>query len=171
MFVDELQISVRAGKGGDGCVSFLRDKNVQRGGPDGGDGGDGGSVILQPSTHVNTLYHLTGQGLFAAKNGDPGGSKDCYGKKAGDLVLEVPVGTMVVDIEHGNVLKDLIDPSEPFIIARGGFGETAGVRDGAIEGHDTAGPEQALAAIEDHLRRQRMIHHRRFHRTFPFSRI
>jgi GTP-binding protein len=128
MFVDELQISVRAGKGGDGCVSFLRDKNVQRGGPDGGDGGDGGSVILQPSTHVNTLYHLTGQGLFAAKNGDPGGSKDCYGKKAGDLVLEVPVGTMVVDIEHGNVLKDLIDPSEPFIIARGGFGGRGNAR-------------------------------------------
>jgi len=100
MFVDELQISVRAGKGGDGCVSFLRDKNAQRGGPDGGDGGDGGSIILQPSTHVNTLYHLTGYGLFAAKNGEPGGSKDCYGKKAGDLVLEVPVGTVVIDTEH-----------------------------------------------------------------------
>jgi len=122
MFVDELQISVRAGKGGDGCVSFLRDKNAQRGGPDGGDGGDGGSIILQPSTHVNTLYHLTGYGLFAAKNGEPGGSKDCYGKKAGDLVLEVPVGTVVIDTEHGNVLRDLVDQNEPFVVARGGFG-------------------------------------------------
>ncbi len=128
MFVDELQISVRGGKGGDGCVSFLRDKNVQRGGPDGGDGGDGGSVILQPSTHVNTLYHLTGQGQFAAQSGDQGGSKDCYGKKAGDLVLEIPIGTMVIDVEHGNVLKDLIDPKEPFVVARGGFGGRGNAR-------------------------------------------
>jgi GTP-binding protein len=128
MFVDELQITVRAGKGGDGCVSFLRDKNVQRGGPDGGDGGDGGSIILQPSTHVNTLYHLTGQGLFAAKNGEPGGSKDCYGKKAGDLVLEVPVGTVVIDPEHGNVLRDLVDPKEPFAVARGGYGGRGNAR-------------------------------------------
>ncbi len=128
MFVDELQITVRAGKGGDGCVSFLRDKNVQRGGPDGGDGGDGGSIILQPSTHVNTLYHLTGQGLFAAKNGEPGGSKDCYGKKAGDLVLEVPVGTVVIDPEHGNVLRDLVDPKEPFVVARGGYGGRGNAR-------------------------------------------
>ena len=127
MFVDELQISVRAGKGGDGCVSFLRDKNAQRGGPDGGDGG-GGSIILQPSTHVNTLYHLTGYGLFAAKNGEPGGSKDCYGKKAGDLVLEVPVGTVVIDTEHGNVLRDLVDQNEPFVVARGGYGGRGNAR-------------------------------------------
>ena len=128
MFVDELQISVRAGKGGDGCVSYLRDKNAQRGGPDGGDGGDGGSIILQPSTHVNTLYHLTGYGLFAAKNGEPGGSKDCYGKKAGDLVLEVPVGTVVIDTEHGNVLRDLVDQNEPFVVARGGYGGRGNAR-------------------------------------------
>jgi GTP-binding protein len=106
----------------------LRDKNAQRGGPDGGDGGDGGSIILQPSTHVNTLYHLTGYGLFAAKNGEPGGSKDCYGKKAGDLVLEVPVGTVVIDTEHGNVLRDLVDQNEPFVVARGGYGGRGNAR-------------------------------------------
>ncbi len=128
MFVDELKFSVRGGKGGDGCVSFLRDKNIQRGGPDGGDGGDGGSVVLQPSTHVNTLYHLTGQPLFAAHNGEQGGSKNCYGKKAVDLVLEVPVGTVVLDAERGNVLKDLVDEKEPFVVARGGRGGRGNAR-------------------------------------------
>ena len=73
MFVDELEITVRAGKGGDGCLSFLRDKNTIKGGPDGGDGGDGGDVVLLPSTHVNTLYHLTGRGVFAADKGMQGG--------------------------------------------------------------------------------------------------
>jgi GTP-binding protein len=99
-----------------------------RGGPDGGDGGDGGSVVLQPSTHVNTLFHLTGQGLFAAPSGDQGGSKNCYGKKATDLVLEVPVGTVVLDAEHGNVLKDLVDDKEPFVVARGGRGGRGNAR-------------------------------------------
>jgi GTPase len=122
MFVDDLQITVRGGKGGDGCVSFLREKFVQRGGPDGGDGGDGGSIVLQPSTHVNTLYHLTGRGAFVAGNGGQGGSKKCSGKKAADLVLEVPVGTVVLDAQRGNVLKDLTDTQQPFLVARGGRG-------------------------------------------------
>ena len=86
MFVDELEITVRAGKGGDGCLSFLRDKNTIKGGPDGGDGGDGGDVVLLPSTHVNTLYHLTGRGVFAADKGMQGGPAKCFGKSASDPV-------------------------------------------------------------------------------------
>ena len=122
MFVDELEITVRAGKGGDGCLSFLRDKNTIKGGPDGGDGGSGGDVVLLPSTHVNTLYHLTGRGVFAADNGVQGGPKQCFGKSADDLTIEVPVGTQVLDAERGNVLQDLDGPSCPWVIVRGGFG-------------------------------------------------
>ncbi|MEC7724994.1 MAG: GTPase ObgE, partial [Planctomycetota bacterium] len=122
MFVDELEITVRAGKGGDGCLSFLRDKNTIKGGPDGGDGGSGGDVVLVPSTHVNTLYHLTGRGVFTADNGVQGGPKQCFGKSADDLTIEVPVGTQVLDAERGNVLQDLDAPNCPWVIVRGGFG-------------------------------------------------
>ncbi|MBX3462387.1 MAG: GTPase ObgE [Planctomycetes bacterium] len=122
MFVDELEISVRAGKGGDGCVSFLRDKRTLRGGPNGGDGGDGGDVVLLPTTHCNTLFHLTGRAEFIAANGGQGLAKNCGGKDAADLVIEVPVGTMVLDAERGNVLQDLDTPDRPWVLARGGHG-------------------------------------------------
>lgn len=122
MFVDELEISVRAGKGGDGCVSFLRDKKIMRGGPNGGDGGDGGDVVLLPTTHCNTLFHLTGRGQFQAPNGGQGLAKNCGGKDAEDMVIEVPVGTVVLDAERGNVLQDLDTPDRPWVLARGGHG-------------------------------------------------
>ena len=122
MFVDELVIAVRAGKGGDGCVSFLRDKKTLRGGPNGGDGGDGGDVVLLPTTHCNTLFHLTGRGEFLADAGGQGLAQNCGGKDAEDLVIEVPVGTVVLDAERGNVLQDLDQPDRPWVLARGGHG-------------------------------------------------
>ena len=122
MFVDELDFTVTGGKGGDGCVSFHREKYVQRGGPDGGDGGAGGDVVLLPTTHRNTLYHLTGRNLYAARDGAQGSGKKCSGKAAADMVLEVPVGTEVLDAERGNVLADLDRIEEPFVVARGGRG-------------------------------------------------
>lgn len=122
MFVDELVMTARAGKGGDGCVSFLRDANTIKGGPDGGDGGNGGDVVLLPTTHVNTLYHLTGRGVFGAPNGVQGGSKNCSGKSATDLIIEVPVGTQVLDADRGNLLADLNKHDEPWVLVRGGFG-------------------------------------------------
>ena len=122
MFVDELEIHVRAGKGGDGCVCFLRDKKTLRGGPNGGDGGDGGDVVLLPTTHCNTLYHLTGRGTFGAPNGGQGLPQDCGGKDAEDLVIEVPIGTIVLDAERGNVLQDLQTADRPWVLARGGHG-------------------------------------------------
>src|SRR5712671_6195780 len=115
MFVDELEIRVRGGKGGDGCVSFLREKYIQRGGPNGGDGGDGGDVVLLPTTHCNTLYPLTGRRLFEAPSGGQGQASNCGGRDAEDLVLEVPVGTLVLGKEHGNVLADLDRADVPFI--------------------------------------------------------
>lgn len=122
MFVDELDFAVAGGKGGDGCVSFHREKYVQRGGPDGGDGGDGGDVVFLPTTHRNTLYHLTGRNLYAARDGAQGLGKKCSGKSAADMVLEVPVGTLVLDAERGNVLADLDRADQPFVVARGGRG-------------------------------------------------
>jgi GTP-binding protein len=122
MFVDELEIHVRAGKGGNGCVSFLRDAKVLKGGPNGGDGGDGGDVVLLPTTHCNTLYHLTGRGTFAAKNGGQGLPQNCGGKDAEDLVIEVPVGTQVYDAARGNLLQDLDTADRPWVLARGGHG-------------------------------------------------
>jgi GTP-binding protein len=122
MFVDELEIHVRAGKGGDGCVCFLRDKRTVRGGPNGGDGGDGGNVVLLPTTHCNTLYHLTGRGTFGAKNGGQGLPQNCGGRDAEDMVIEVPVGTVVLDAERGNVLQDLDTADRPWVLARGGHG-------------------------------------------------
>ncbi len=122
MFVDELVIDVRAGKGGDGCVCFLRDAKTLRGGPNGGDGGDGGDVVLMPTTHCNTLFHLTGRGLFSAPNGGQGLPQNCGGKDSEDLVIEVPVGTVVLDAERGNVLHDLDTPDHPWVLARGGHG-------------------------------------------------
>lgn len=128
MFVDELEIHVRAGKGGNGCVSFLRDAKVLKGGPNGGDGGDGGDVVLLPTTHCNTLYHLAGRGTFAAKNGGPGLPQNCGGKDADDLVIEVPVGTQVYDATRGNLLQDLDTADRPWVLARGGHGGRGNTR-------------------------------------------
>ncbi len=128
MFVDELELILRGGKGGAGCVSFRRDRFNPRGGPDGGDGGDGGSVVLLPTTHENTLYHLAGRRVFAAASGQPGGSRDCAGRKGEDLVLSVPVGTGVLDAVRGHRLKDLAVAAEAFVAAGGGRGGRGNAR-------------------------------------------
>ncbi len=122
MFLDEIEFVVRGGKGGDGCVSFRREKYAPRGGPDGGDGGRGGDVVLRPSVHENTLYHLAGRAEFEAQKGRPGHGSNMTGGSAGDLVLDVPVGTVVLDAERGHVLKDLAQAGDVFVVARGGKG-------------------------------------------------
>ena len=98
MFVDEHEFTVRAGRGGDGCVSFRREKYVPKGGPDGGDGGKGGDVILVASHHLNGLTHLQRMHEVKARSGTPGSGKKCYGRNAEDVVLEVPVGTIVYEL-------------------------------------------------------------------------
>lgn len=122
MFRDECVIEVRAGKGGDGVVSFHREKFVQQGGPDGGDGGRGGSVVLVTSEHLNSLLELGRRKKYGAGDGQPGGARNKAGRDAEDLVLEVPVGTQVFDLEHGNLLRDLTQPSERLVLAAGGEG-------------------------------------------------
>lgn len=120
-FVDEAPISVRAGNGGHGCLSFRREKYIPRGGPDGGDGGDGGSVILEADENLNTLVDYRYQRHYQAQNGEPGQGKMRTGKKGEDLILKVPVGTTVIDIESGDVLGDLTTAGQQLIVARAGF--------------------------------------------------
>jgi GTP-binding protein len=106
-FVDEASIKVFAGKGGNGCLSFRREKYVAKGGPDGGDGGDGGSVILEAEGALNTLVDFRYQRSFRAESGEAGRGRNCTGKSGEDLVLKVPVGTTVLDEDTGETLGDL----------------------------------------------------------------
>lgn len=121
MFIDEVEIEVQGGGGGDGCVSFHREKYRPLGGPDGGDGGRGGSVILLASESVNTLVEYTRHTRFRAARGGKGSSNNRHGADGKDLVLDVPVGTQVRDLE-GRLLADLSRPGQKVVVARGGRG-------------------------------------------------
>jgi GTP-binding protein len=121
-FIDEANISVKAGNGGSGIVSFRREKYIPMGGPDGGDGGDGGSVYVIGTTDLNTLSDFRHTRRFEAKNGGRGQSRNCTGAKGEDIIIEVPLGTVITTIEHGELVADVADnTSEPILIARGGF--------------------------------------------------
>jgi GTPase len=120
-FVDEALIKVEAGKGGNGCLSFRREKYIPRGGPDGGDGGDGGSVYLLANSELNTLVDFRYQRHYKAENGQPGMGNNCTGKKGDDLFIQVPVGTMVFDVDSEELLGDIKQAGERLLIAQGGF--------------------------------------------------
>jgi GTP-binding protein len=121
-FVDEARIVVQAGDGGNGCVSFRREKFVPKGGPDGGDGGKGGDILLKATTRLNTLYAFNFKKHFKAKRGAHGRGKQQAGKGAQDIVIEVPRGTIVREAETGRILKDFLRDGESYVIARGGRG-------------------------------------------------
>jgi GTP-binding protein len=121
-FIDEVQIRVRAGDGGNGCLSFRREKYVPRGGPDGGDGGKGGDVVLRATTTKQTLLDFHFQNQFQAARGAHGRGKQQAGKSGGDLTLLVPVGTQVRDAESGEVIADLTSENQQYLAARGGRG-------------------------------------------------
>jgi GTPase len=127
IFVDEVEIRVEAGKGGDGCVSFRREKFVPKGGPDGGDGGDGGSVILLAQEGVDSLTALTHAKLWKAKDAQPGSGANKHGSSADDLVILVPPGTVVRDADHSHVIKDL-SAGERVTVAQGGKGGKGNTR-------------------------------------------
>jgi GTP-binding protein len=120
MFVDRVTIEVQGGRGGNGCVSFRREKYVPHGGPDGGDGGEGGSVIVVARSGVNNLAALAQHRFWRAQSGSPGSGANKQGKSADDLVIEVPPGTLVVDSQGGFVLKDLTREGDTVTAARGG---------------------------------------------------
>jgi len=121
-FIDEARIEVHAGKGGDGVASFRREKFVPRGGPDGGDGGRGGSIIAVADRNINTLIDYRYARIHRAKNGQKGMGSDCYGRAAADIVLRMPVGTVVSDAESGEILFDLARDGEQVTLAQGGGG-------------------------------------------------
>ncbi|MBI2195220.1 MAG: GTPase ObgE [Planctomycetes bacterium] len=121
-FVDEAIIFVRAGKGGDGCVSFRREKYVPRGGPDGGDGGRGGDVVFVSDPQVETLLDFKFRPLYHAERGQPGMGKNMYGRDGRNLDIHVPVGTLVRDRDSGLVLKDMAEAGLQVLIAHGGRG-------------------------------------------------
>ncbi len=122
MFIDRVKVYVKAGDGGNGCVSFRREKYVPRGGPNGGDGGRGGDVILEVNPHLNTLLDFRYRPINRARRGEHGKGKGRKGRDAPHLVLYVPPGTVVKDAESGKVLADLTNPKERFVVARGGRG-------------------------------------------------
>jgi len=127
-FIDQVKIRVKAGDGGHGCVSFRREKFVPKGGPDGGDGGDGGDVILVADPQIHTLYDFYYKAEFKAENGKPGMGKKMKGKDGEDLILKVPVGTIVKDAETGEIIADLVKPGQRVIVAKGGKGGKGNAR-------------------------------------------
>lgn len=120
-FVDQATISVEAGKGGNGCLSFRREKYIAKGGPDGGDGGDGGSVYLHVDEGLNTLVDFRHNRIFKAKNGQPGMGRDRIGKSADNLLIAVPSGTLVYDDDTDELIGDLKNKDEKLLVAQGGF--------------------------------------------------
>ncbi len=122
MFIDQAEIEVKSGKGGNGMVHFRREKYVPRGGPDGGDGGRGGDVILEVRPTLNTLATFRHTIRYAADDGKGGGSNNKYGRAAKDLVVPVPPGTVVYDAATGELITDLTQPGQQFIICKGGRG-------------------------------------------------
>lgn len=122
MFVDEITIHCRGGDGGNGCLSFRREAHVPRGGPDGGDGGHGGCVIVEATNDLSNLAHLIGQKHWNADRGQNGEGDLCTGKGGKDVVIKVPVGTMITDGERGHVLRDMKENNDRIVVAQGGEG-------------------------------------------------
>jgi GTP-binding protein len=121
-FIDESKIEVFAGSGGNGAASFRREKYIDKGGPDGGDGGRGGSIYAQADRNINTLVDYRFARMHRAKNGGSGRGADCYGKGADDVVLRMPVGTVITDINSGEVIADLAHDGEKVLLVQGGIG-------------------------------------------------
>ena len=127
-FIDEAIVTVQSGNGGRGCVSFRRERSVPRGGPDGGDGGRGGDVVLRTTSRKRTLQQFQYKRDFKAENGIHGQGKKKTGRGAGDLVIELPPGTVVNDTDTGQIIKDFTKPGETFRVAAGGRGGQGNTR-------------------------------------------
>ena len=152
-FVDEALIKVQAGKGGSGCMSFRREKYIPKGGPDGGDGGDGGSVFLVAKDGLNTLIDFRYTRNFKAQNGQQGSSANCTGAGGEDLVLQVPVGTTVLDQDSGEVLGDLTEIDQRLRVAQCGF---HGLGNARYKSSTNRAPRQTSPGQEGEMRALRL---------------
>ncbi|HEV09283.1 MAG TPA: GTPase ObgE, partial [Sulfurihydrogenibium azorense] len=122
MFIDKAKIYVKAGDGGNGCVAFHREKFVPMGGPSGGDGGKGGDVIIVADSHLQTLMDFKYKRHYKAERGQHGQGGNKKGKDGEDLIIKVPVGTVIKDAETGEILADLVEEGQSFVVAKGGRG-------------------------------------------------
>ena len=122
MFADRARIFIKSGKGGDGHVSFRREKYVPNGGPDGGDGGKGGDVIFEVDEGLNTLTDFRHKRKYHAENGEEGKKKNCFGRNGADIVVKVPPGTVLKEVESGKVIADMSGDNKRQIILKGGRG-------------------------------------------------
>lgn len=152
MFVDEAVITVRAGRGGDGVCSFRREAYVPRGGPDGGDGGNGGDVVLTASHRLTTLLDFRYQRYYQAEDGRPGGSSNCTGRSGANVVVTLPVGTVVYDASTGDMLADLVTDGQTVVIARGGRGGLGNSRFATSTNQTPTQHTQGMAGEERTLR-------------------
>jgi GTPase len=152
-FVDEVVIKVQAGRGGNGCMSFRRERAVPFGGPDGGDGGDGGCVYLMADASVNTMVDYRYVRGYQAKSGESGRGANCTGASGDDLVLNVPVGTTVIDEDTGEVLGDLLKPGQRLLVAQGGWHGLGNTR---YKSSTNRAPRQTSKGSEGELRNLRM---------------
>ena len=152
-FVDEASIKVQAGKGGNGALSFRREKYIAEGGPDGGDGGDGGSIWLQADTAVNTMVDYRYQRSYRAENGQQGRGKNCTGKGGDDLTLTVPVGTTIIDEDTQEVLGDLAEHGQRIKVAQGGFHGLGNTR---FKSSTNRAPRQTTPGSEGEFRHLRL---------------
>ena len=152
-FVDEASIRVLAGDGGNGCLSFRREKYVEFGGPDGGNGGVGGSVIIQTSVNVNTLVDFRFERTHHAQRGENGVRRDCTGAGGQDIVLKVPVGTTIIDEETDEVLGDLVNEDQELIVVKGGAG---GMGNAGFKSSTNRAPRKTTPGKEGEQRRLRL---------------
>ena len=144
-FIDEVKIFIKSGKGGNGCVSFRRERFIPRGGPNGGDGGKGGDVVFECINNLNTLVDFRFKQHFAAQNGEGGKGSNCHGSNGEDLVLQVPVGTQIFDNETETLLADMIQEGQSVIIAQGGKG---GFGNSRFKSSINQAPKRALPGFD-----------------------
>ncbi len=152
-FVDEATIHVQAGKGGNGCVSFRREKFIEFGGPDGGDGGDAGSVYLLGDTNLNTLADFRFTRRFKAQNGEPGRGRNCTGKSGEDLYIRVPLGTQVFDEDTGELIGDVVEAGQKLLVAKGGV---HGIGNTRFKSSTNRAPRQSTPGTEGEERNLRL---------------
>lgn len=152
-FVDEAAIRVEAGDGGNGCLSFRREKYIEYGGPDGGNGGAGGSVVLLADSNLNTLVDYRYERLHRAQRGEGGAGRNCTGKSGDDLILRVPVGTTVIDEDTDEVLGDLLADGDRLVVAKGGRG---GLGNACFKSSTNRAPRQTTPGTEGEKRNLRL---------------